>query len=415
MAWTENRNLYREGFPDCLDAFRQLPDPRDSPATRHYFGEILFIALAATVSGMDGFEDIAVFSREREDWLREHLMLPNGLPGADTYARVFAAIDPHAFVECFAGWVAARCPALVGELVAIDGKTLRRSGTKDGRKALHVISAWAGSRGITLGQLAVGEKSNEIAAVPKLLRQLDLKGCVVSLDAMGCQHKTAVAICHAGADWLLALKGNQGTLHDGAIALFADGKALEWITAGGGVVARHEETDAGHGRVEERRLGVTSHLDWIAPKERRKWLGLGSVLCVESVRHLRGEETVTARRYWLSSLPPDAPRLMELVRGHWGIENRCHWVMDVVFNEDQSRIRSGHAAKNMSLLRRLSHNLLQTSLELAGRSVRSKRLAAGLNPKRLEAFLGLSRRSPSAAPAAHHYGAHLAINRRRSR
>jgi hypothetical protein len=193
MSWNKNRNRYREGFPDCLDAFRKLPDPRQSPATRHYFGEILFIALAATVSGMDGFEDITVFSREREDWLRSHPELPNGLPSADTYARVFAAIDPQAFVECFAGLVSSRCPALAGELIAIDGKTLRRSGTKGGRKALHVISAWAGSRGITLGQLAVGEKSNEITAVPKLLARLDVKGCVVSLDAMGCQHRTAVA------------------------------------------------------------------------------------------------------------------------------------------------------------------------------------------------------------------------------
>ena len=199
MAWNNNRNRYREGFPDCLDAFRKLPDPRQSPATRHYFGEILFIALAATISGMDGFEDITVFSREREDWLRSHLELPNGLPSADTYARVFAAIDPQAFVECFVGLVSSRCPALEGELVAIDGKTLRRSGTKDGRKALHVISAWAGSRGITLGQLAVAEKSNEITAVPKLLAQLDVKGCVVSLDAMGCQHRTAVAIAHTRA------------------------------------------------------------------------------------------------------------------------------------------------------------------------------------------------------------------------
>ncbi len=390
MAWPENRNRYREGFPDCLDSFRQLPDPRQSPATRHYFGEILFIALAATISGMDGFEDIAIFSRERKEWLREHLELPNGLPSADTYARVFAAIDPQAFMDCFTAMVASRCPALQGELVAIDGKTLRRSGSKGGGKALHVISAWAGIRGITLGQLAVGEKSNEITAVPKLLRQLDVKGCVVSLDAMGCQHKTAVTIAHAGADWLLALKGNQGTLHEGAVALFADEAALGWIASGGGVVARHEETDAGHGRVEERRLVVTDHLDWIDPKERRKWLGLRSVICVESVRHLPGEEPVTARRYWLSSLPPDAARLLGLVRGHWGIENRCHWVMDVVFAEDQSRIRSGHAAKNMSLLRRLTHNLLQTSPELSGKSVRSKRLAAALNPKRLAAFLGLS-------------------------
>jgi predicted transposase YbfD/YdcC len=390
MAWPNNRNRYREGFPDCLDAFRKLPDPRHSPATRHYFGEILFIALAATISGMDGFEDMEVFSREREKWLRERLELPNGLPSADTYARVFAAIDPEAFMGCFAEMVASRCPALSGELIAIDGKTLRRSGTKGGRKALHVISAWAGSRGITLGQLAVGEKSNEITAVPKLLRQLDLRGCVVSLDAMGCQHRTAVAIGHAGADWLLALKGNQGTLHDGAVALFADTGSLDWIKERGGEVSLSEQTDAGHGRVEERRLCATDHLNWIAPKERRKWMGLRSVICVESVRHLPGEEPTVARRYWLSSLPPDAPRLLALVRGHWGIENRCHWVMDVVFNEDQSRIRNRHAAKNMALLRRLSHNLLQTSPELAGKSVRSKRLAAALNPDRLAAFLGLA-------------------------
>lgn len=390
MAWNNNRNRYREGFPDCLDAFRQLPDPRQSPATRHYFGEILFIALAATISGMDGFEDITVFSREREDWLRGHLELPNGLPSADTYARVFAAIDPQAFVECFIGLVSSRSPALAGELIAIDGKTLRRSGTKGGRKALHVISAWAGSRGITLGQLAVAEKSNEITAVPKLLAQLDVKGCVVSLDAMGCQHRTAVAIAHAGADWLLALKGNQGTLHEGAVSLFSDGEALDWIEAGRGAVTRHAEIDAGHGRVEERRICVTDHLDWIAPKERIRWMGIRSVMCVESVRLLPGEEAVMAKRYWLSSLPPDATRLLALVRGHWAIENRCHWVMDVVFNEDQSRVRNGHAAKNMSLLRRLSHNLLQTSGELAGKSVRSKRLAAGLNPTRLAAFLGLT-------------------------
>lgn len=168
LAWPENR--YRDGFPDCLDSFCQLPDPRESPATRHYFGEILFIALAATISGMDGFEDIAVFSRERKDWLRGHLELPNGLPSADPYARVFAAIDPQAFMDCFTAMVASRCPALAGELIAIDGKTLRRSGSKGAKKALHVIGARAGSRGITLGEIAVGEKTNEITAVPKLLR-----------------------------------------------------------------------------------------------------------------------------------------------------------------------------------------------------------------------------------------------------
>ena len=390
MAWLNNRNRYREGFPDCLEAFRKLPDPRQSPATRHYFGEILFIALAATISGMEGFEDMEVFSREREEWLRGHLELPNGLPSADTYARVFAAIDPEPFMECFVEMVSSRCPAVSGELIAIDGKTLRRSGTRGGRRALHVISAWAGSRGITLGQLAVAEKSNEITAVPKLLRCLKLKDCVVSLDAMGCQHRTAVAIGHAGADWLLALKGNQGTLHDGAVELFADTESLKWINHQGGAVDLHEHTDAGHGRVEERRLCVTDHLDWIAPAERRKWMGLRSVICVESIRHLPGEEPAVSKRYWLTSLPPDAERLLALVRGHWGIENRCHWVMDVVFNEDQSRVRTRNAAKNLSLLRRLSHNLLQTSSELAGKSVRSKRLAAALNPQRLEKFLGLA-------------------------
>jgi predicted transposase YbfD/YdcC len=348
-----------------LDSFRQLTHPRQSPATRHYFGEILFIALVATISGMDGVEDIAVFSRERKDWLREHLEPPNGLPSADIYARVFAAIEPKAFIYRFTAMAARRCPALQSELVAIDGKTLRRRSSKGGKKALHVITAWTGSRGITLGQLAVGEKSNENTAVPKLLCQLNVKGFVVSLDAMGSQHRTAAAIAHAGADWLLALKDNQATMHQGAVAPFADEAALGCIAWGGDVVARHEQTDTGHGRVEERCSEVADHLNWIDPKERRIRLGLRRVIRVEIVRHLRGEEPVTARRYWLSSLPPDAARLLGLVRGQWSIES-LHSVMNVALADEQLRISSGHAAKNMSLLRRLAQNLLQTRPELIG-------------------------------------------------
>lgn len=372
-----------------MEAFETLSDPRGGRAKRHYFGEVLFIALAAMVSGMDDFEDFERFAEEREDWLRNWLKLPNGTPSDDTFRRIFAALDPEAFGSCFIQYTAALGKRLGQELVAIDGKTLRGSFTAaDKSDALHLVSAWATATGLTLGQLLVDSKTNEITAVPKLLRQIDVKDCVVSLDAMGCQKKIAIAIRHAEADYLLALKGNHGTLHGEVRGLFADPAVLEAVRAKGKVVAVARSADKGHGRVEERRLTVTDQLDWMDAKERRSWLDLRSLVHLRSVRIMADGRRSEEDRYWLTSLAPDAGKLLELSRGHWGIENQCHWVLDVTYGEDASRIRSGHAARNVSLLRRLAHNLLKHDGTVRD-SIAGKRKRACLSTATLEKFLKL--------------------------
>lgn len=372
-----------------MEAFENLTDPRDGRAKRHYFGEVLFIALAAMVSGMDDFEDFERFAEEREEWLRKWLKLPNGTPSDDTFRRIFTALDPEEFNECFIGFTASLSRRLGQELVAIDGKTLRGSFTAaDKSDALHLISAWATASGLSLGQLLVDSKTNEITAVPKLLRQIDVKGCVVSLDAMGCQKKIAIAIRHAEADYLLALKGNHGTLHGEVRDFFTDAGALESARAAGRVVDSASSHDKGHGRIEERHLTVTDYLDWMDAKERRWWLDLGSLVHMRSVRQLSDGSRSVENRYWLTSLEPDAKKLLELSRGHWGIENQCHWVLDVTYGEDASRIRSGHAARNVALLRRLAHNLLKHDQTVKD-SIAGKRKRACLSTSTLERFLKL--------------------------
>lgn len=391
MARKKTRNEeYAGGFPPGMEAFESLSDPRDGRAKRHYFGEVIFIALAAMISGMDDFEDFERFAEEREGWLSKWLKLPNGTPSDDTFRRIFTALAPEAFCDCFIRFTASLSKRLGMELVAIDGKTLRGSFTAgDKSAALHLISAWATGSGLTLGQLLVDSKTNEITAVPKLLRQIDVKGCVVSLDAMGCQKKIAIAIRHAEADYLLALKGNHGTLHGEVRDLFADAAMQESAQTAGCVVARTSSYDKGHGRIEERHLTVTDYLGWMDGRERRSWLALRSLVHLRSVRVMANGSRSEQDRYWLSSLEPDAQKLMELSRGHWGIENQCHWVMDVTYGEDSSRIRSGHAARNVSLLRRLAHNLLKHDQTVKD-SIAGKRKRACLSTATLERFLKLA-------------------------
>jgi len=390
MARKKTRNEeYAGGFPAGMEAFEKLPDPRDGRAKRHYFGEVIFIALAAMVCGMDDFEDFERFAQMREKWLRERLRLPGGLPSDDTFRRIFTALDPERFNECFIEFSAALSERLGRELVAVDGKTLRGSfQASDKSDALHLISAWAAGGGLTLGQLLVDSKSNEITAVPKLLRQIDVKGCVVSLDALGCQKKIAIAIRHAEADYLLALKGNRAVLHEEVRSLFEDPEALACARRDDHVVSRCSDFDKGHGRTEERYLTVTDQLDWLDEAERRSWLDLRSVVHLHSVRHLADGTSTHQDRYYLTSLPPDAELLLKLARTHWSIENQCHWVMDVVYGEDLSRARKGHAARNLSLLRRLSHNLLKNDNTVRD-SIVGKRKRACLSTEKLETFLKL--------------------------
>lgn len=378
----------RRGFPEGLEMFDLLEDPRTSNATRHPFGSLIFIALSSIICGMDTCEDFARFAKARKDWLCKWIELPHGIPCANTFLRLFAAIDPAEFGECLLAFVKTFSPELKDRLINIDGKTLRGSRKTD-ESTVQIVSAWAQYNGLTLAQQAVDQKSNEITAVPKLLRLLDLKGAIVTLDAMGAQRKIAIEIIHQGADYLLALKGNQGTLHDDVKAFFEDPGNLEYARQKGGEIETIEEVDKGHGRIEKRICTVTNYLDWLPRKVRREWLGLQSIVRVESEATLSNGTTRRDTRYYLSSLEPGAARHLECSRGHWGIENSCHWVLDVVFGEDQCRARSGHAAQNLSTMRRLALNLLKTETVRSKEPIRGKRIYAVLDQAYLEQIIGL--------------------------
>ena len=388
MARNKTRSEeYAGGFPPGMEAFEELKDPRSGKAKRHYFGEVLFIALAAMTCGMEGFDDFERFAKLKEKWLRGFLKLPHGTPSDDTFRRIFTALDPKAFVECFISHVRAIQPDLTGGLIAIDGKTIRHSFDHgDPENRIHIVSAWAADCGLSLGQLKVDGKSNEITAVPKQLRQLDVKGATVSLSAMGWQKKTAQEIRDAGGYYRLALKGNDGTLHEEVTALSDDGQSLAYGESKGATLACHDPgPEKGHGRIEHRTVRVTDYLDWFEPTERKHWLGLRSLVEITSTRHIK-EDVSVEKRYYLTSHKPEAEKLGDMVRRHWGIENCCHWVLDVTFDEDQCRARKGHAAENLALLRKLTLNLLRHDKTIKD-TMRGKRIRAALCEKTLQTLL----------------------------
>ena len=370
------------------DHFDHIEDPRRAQGHVHRLDHILTIALCAVVTGSDGWDDIAIFAQAWEPWLTERLGLEHGVPSADTFRRVVAAISPEAFERGFARWVEGVATKTDGEVVAIDGKSLRRSYDKDDPRAmLHMVSAWASGQRLVLAQQAVEAKSNEITAIPALLNVLDVRGCIVTIDAMGTQTEIAAQIQAQGADYVLALKGNQETLHDDIRDYF---ETLN-PAAADGPFARYAETrEVGHGRKEVRRIWASSDLAWLPQK--RDWAGLRSVVMVESERDLGGEVT-HQRRYFISSLPADtvgdAERLLGAVRDHWGIENSVHWVLDVVFREDESRVRRDHGGTNLSVLRRLGLNLLRRAATKRKTSLRQKRKLAGWSPAFLIEAVGI--------------------------
>jgi predicted transposase YbfD/YdcC len=376
-----------------LHFFRDLPDPRRGCNAIHKLHDIVVIAVLAVICGADGWAQVELFGRSKAKWLGTFLDLPDGIPSHDTFGRVFARLDPDAFERCFVAWMSALVDVSGGRLIAIDGKAIRRSFARAWDKSgmAHLVSAFVRGNQMVFGQLAVDGKSNEITAIPRLLALLDLKGAVVTIDAMGCQRAVAAAVVAGGGDYVLALKDNHPTLRRKALALMTEA-ALDHAkggdaTAGGadgslrrGVTDRVVE--AGHGRVEARRVLVTDDLTGLG-KAAAGWAGLGSVVMVESERQNLGDtgdtagRVTTERRLYLSSIRSlDAGRMADLVRGHWSVENKLHWQLDVSFDEDQRRIRTGHGAENYSRLCRIALNLLKRDTTVKA-GIKSKRLTAG--------------------------------------
>ena len=354
-----------------LAHFQTLPDPRMPRTRRHSLADILVITLCGVICGADDWAALERFGNAKLKWFQTFLALPHGIPSHDTFGRVFAALDPEAFKAAFLAWVGTLAAVMPGDVIAIDGKTLRHTfDTAADKAAIHMVSAWATAQGLCLGQVKTDAKSNEITAIPKLLEVLALAGRVVTIDAMGCQTAIAGAIHAKGGDYVLSLKGNQTRLHDDVRTFFLDAEAHAFA---GTPHTTAETVDGDHGRIEIRRAWATDDLAWLA--DRPRWPGLRSVLRVDATRTL-GERTTCETRFFISSLPPDAALLARVVRSHWAIENSLHWVLDVAMHQDQTRIRTDHAPENLAILHHIALNLLkQDRTEKLG--IKNKRLAAG--------------------------------------
>jgi predicted transposase YbfD/YdcC len=351
--------------------FSELEDPRWHNK-RHKLLDIVVIAICAVICGADSWEDIELFGQSKEEWLKGFLGLPHGIPSHDTFRRVFAVLDTEQFQICFVEWIQAVDRLTEGQIVAADGKTLRRSHNRsEGKKALQMVSAWASTNSVVLGQRKVDDESNEITAVPELLDTLEIAGCIVTLDAIHCQRETAETIIEKEADYVLPVKENQPRLLEALQGLFDDPAEMRWVECD-----HHRTVDKGHGRMEVRECWSTSapdYLNYIATLA--EWPGLRSIAIVQAERRL-GDETTVKRRYFISSLKSDAKLLLHAVRTHWEIENKVHWVLDIGFREDDCRIRAGNGAENFAVLRHIALNLLRQEKTSKG-SLKGRRKKAG--------------------------------------
>ena len=337
------------------ESFSSLNDPRIEGRTDYPLLEILFLCISSIICGMDGWEDIEDFGHSKLDWLKRFFPYENGIPKHDTIARVISRLSPTGLQNCFVEWVKSISELTDGEVIAIDGKCARRSYDKRNKKsAIHMVSAWACTNGIVLGQKKTDDKSNEITAIPKLLETLEIKGCIITIDAMGCQKEIAKSISEKGADYVLALKGNQGELNEMVEDLFSNGFDNDFKNL---KLEKDNDLDKGHGRVEQRTcyvLPVPKYLEYF----KEDWCALKTFICIESKRQIK-DKTETEKRYYISSLKPNAQKISQSIRSHWAIENNLHWVLDVTFNEDDCRIRRGMASENMTVMRHLAINLLK--------------------------------------------------------
>jgi predicted transposase YbfD/YdcC len=364
-------------LPNPAPYFSEIKDPRRETKNKlHKLHDILMIVLCAVLSGIEDWVGMEEFAKEKEAWLRGFLELPNGIPSHDTLSDVLGRIDPKAFNEAFMQWMQAVLPSLDGEQVCLDGKTLR--GSRTGDKAVHLMSAFVAKMRLVLTQQAVGEKANEITAIPDLLAMLDISGALITIDAMGCQKKIASAIIEAEADYILALKDNHPQLSED-VKLWLDTEIAK------NRLPSYETLDKDHGRIEIRRYRLSTQIDWLEQKP--DWAGLAAVGCVESTR-IVGEKTSVENRYYLCSVT-DLTRFSEGVRSHWSIENQQHWVLDVQFGEDSNRARKDHSAENLALIRRAALNLFNKNAS-AKDSLRRRKLRACLSDNYRAKLLGIT-------------------------
>jgi predicted transposase YbfD/YdcC len=355
-----------------VEHFARLEDPRVERSQRHTLVSVVTIALCGVICGAESWVEIEQFAQAKAQWFASFLELPQGIPSHDTFGRVFARLDAQQFEACFAEWMRAVATVLPTQVIALDGKTLRRSGDRGpGTAALHLVSAWASTNRLVLAQVAVDDKSNEISAFPLLLRQLALAGCLVTIDAMGCQTEIAEQVLMQDADYVLALKANQPTLYEEVVDTFAQARSSGFAEYPVTTWDHWQQVNKGHGRLETREHWVLADPQVLTYlQEATPWPGLRALGVVEAERRWADGHSEREARYYLLSTPLSAQRFGEAVRTHWGIENQVHWLLDMAFREDESRVRVGHAAENFAVLRRLALHLLKQEQT-------AKRLKAG--------------------------------------
>jgi predicted transposase YbfD/YdcC len=369
-------------YNGIVSIFRELNDPRKGNAIIYDLAETLVIAVLAILCGMENFVEMEIFGREREDWLRKFLKLEHGIPSHDTFGDIFAALDPEAFGIAFANWVENLREKVCGEVVALDGKTIRASiDAARNKKAVHVVSAWAASNRLILGQIATEEKSNEITAIPQLLEMLELKGCIVTIDAMGTQAKIAEKIIDKGADYILPVKKNQETLYNDINLFFQ--------TQGDELAENFTTIEKSHGRLEERTCVVCKDISWLDPEN--KWKNLAGIGMITSIRQKIGSGKLETDTQFVifSNLNFTAEQVLAAKRSHWGIENSLHWLLDVAYREDQCRVRLGNAAKVFNILRHMTMNLIKLESSTS-HGIAVKRRRCAISTQYLELDLGIS-------------------------